>query len=469
MADSENFLDDKLSIGHNVENEQRIISYLMRNPHDVISLTEDYFLHKTTKAIYRGLKVLKEKELKFDHDTLLTLIKENSPVKVEFNQLSELYDSFTSFENIEFAKKELKSDWIKFVQSKKMIYELASKLTDRGYIDPKEIRKNAENLIKMTNEIDDTKGVLTTKELSNIHREDFEKRKSGEKIRTTGISEIDRICIKPLNEGEIYILFGEKGSGKSALAKNIENAIINRGICCISFNPEMPLVSIMDRIICMRGNFTMRDLHSKTYDRRTLARVMKVWEEFESIPNFLYSDQASFDFDYVEREIDRGREIFRKAGVLPSDGYTVIDIDLLSMAKDFGDKTPLEIEKGMDKLHRMTRRTGVSTIGVVQSNENKFRSRILKKPEDLDFHKIGLEDLKGSAAYAERARVVISITRPIFLKQRFFPEMNHIWELEPDLMHLHVLKNNDGGLGYTKLLFEKENFRVLPYIEPAPV
>jgi replicative DNA helicase len=117
MADSENFLDDKLSIGHNVENEQRIISYLMRNPHDVISLTEDYFLHKTTKAIYRGLKVLKEKELKFDHDTLLTLIKENSPVKVEFNQLSELYDSFTSFENIEFAKKELKSDWIKFVQS----------------------------------------------------------------------------------------------------------------------------------------------------------------------------------------------------------------------------------------------------------------------------------------------------------------------------------------------------------------
>jgi replicative DNA helicase len=469
MADSENFLDDKLSIGHNVENEQRIISYLMRNPHDVISLTEDYFLHKTTKAIYRGLKVLKEKELKFDHDTLLTLIKENSPVKVEFNQLSELYDSFTSFENIEFAKKELKSDWIKFVQSKKMIYELASKLTDRGYIDPKEIRKNAENLIKMTNEIDDTKGVLTTKELSNIHREDFEKRKSGEKIRTTGISEIDRICIKPLNEGEIYILFGEKGSGKSALAKNIENAIINRGICCISFNPEMPLVSIMDRIICMRGNFTMRDLHSKTYDRRTLARVMKVWEEFESIPNFLYSDQASFDFDYVEREIDRGREIFRKAGVLPSDGYTVIDIDLLSMAKDFGDKTPLEIEKGMDKLHRMTRRTGVSTIGVVQSNENKFRSRILKKPEDLDFHKIGLEDLKGSAAYAERARVVISITRPIFLKQRFFPEMNHIWELEPDLMHLHVLKNNDGGLGYTKLLFEKENFRVLPYIEPAPI
>jgi replicative DNA helicase len=469
MADSENFLDDKLSIGHNVENEQRIISYLMRNPHDVISLTEDYFLHNTTKAIYRGLKVLKEKELKFDHDTLLTLIKENSPVKVEFNQLTELYDSFTSFENIEFAKKELKSDWIKFVQSKKMIYELASKLTDRGYIDPKEIRKNAENLIKMTNEIDDTKGVLTTKELSNIHREDFEKRKSGEKIRTTGISEIDRICIKPLNEGEIYILFGEKGSGKSALAKNIENAIINRGICCISFNPEMPLVSIMDRIICMRGNFTMRDLHSKTYDRRTLARVMKVWEEFESIPNFLYSDQASFDFDYVEREIDRGREIFRKAGVLPSDGYTVVDIDLLSMAKDFGDKSPLEIEKGMDKLHRMTRRTGVSTIGVVQSNENKFRSRILKKPEDLDFHKIGLEDLKGSAAYAERARVVISITRPIFLKQRFFPEMNHIWELEPDLMHLHVLKNNDGGLGYTKLLFEKENFRVLPYIEPAPI
>lgn len=153
--------------------------------------------------------------------------------------------------------------------------------------------------------------------------------------------------------------------------------------------------------------------------------------------------------------------------MLPSDGYTVVDIDLLSMAKDFGDKTPLEIEKGMDKLHRMTRRTGVSVMGVVQSNENKFRSRILKKPEDLDFHKIGLEDLKGSAAYAERARVVISITRPIFLKQRFFPEMNHIWELEPDLMHLHVLKNNDGGLGYTKLLFEKENFRVLPYVEPT--
>lgn len=439
----------------------------MRFPNDVITIKEHYFLHDITRGLFRAISALKQKELSPDIDTIITHYNDLNPEPIDFATVKKIKDGYDNFDNIAFCKKELKSDYFKFTETSSVMEDLLTATTSRGYLKPEQYTKFADRFRRISYELDDSRGAVNTKELVRLHKEDYVQRGTDLKKRTLGYSDLDNTIVPALGEGQIYIGYADKGSGKSVFVKNIESALINRGTCVLSFNPEMPLISIMDRIVCMRGGFNKRQLFDKNLDPRTVAKIKRVWEEFESLPNYMYSAEPHFTFAYMESEIERCREIFRQLGVLPADGYMVVTVDLLSMAKDFGDKSPGAIENGMDNLHEIVRRLNVPLLGVIQQNENKFRgnNKIIKKPEELDFYRPNLEDIKGGAAYAERARVVFSMYRPLFLKERYFPDQRHIWEMEPDLLHINVVKNNDGNLGYMKMLFQGENFRVLPYQE----
>jgi hypothetical protein len=183
----------------------------------------------------------------------------------------------------------------------------------------------------------------------------------------------------------------------------------------------------------------------------------------------MYLDATTLSIAQLEYEIQSAKNQFRKFKVLPSDEYMVVTLDLASMMTDFGELTPNEIEIAMNKLHRVARKHKVHIIIVIQANENKIRNmKMFKKPEEIDNYYIGLEDVKGGAAYKERSRVVIGLHRPVFMKKKYFPSMKEIWEAEPDIIQVHLLKQNDGDIGFAEMVL-LDNFRIANYIRPNTI
>jgi hypothetical protein len=96
-------------------------------------------------------------------------------------------------------------------------------------------------------------------------------------------------------------------------------------------------------------------------------------------------------------------------------------------------------------------------------NENQLRKKMFSDPQDVDKYRPNLEDIYGSAAYSQRARVVLVLHRPRDIKKRLFPELTDAWENELDIIKCAIAKQSDGDLSVQEFLFDPSCLRVVPY------
>lgn len=455
--------EQKLPPFHNIANEQAILAYLMRNPSRSSEYQVEHFLHPLTKAIFRGIVRLYHQKINFDLDSLVICCKEEGK-KIEYATLRDIYDGYENFDNINFFKVTLENDYLKHHINTNVLEDILTESTQKDFLRFEKIKVFAEDLLLKVSHIGSQVNLLTTEDLMNKHVQLIDLRDKGVTQRSLGFRILDEKCTRPAAPGEVTITFGMKGFGKSAFVKSIENNLINKGVCVVSFNLEMTEESTVDRLLCMRENLDLKAIQQPNMGPRLKARVLDGLRRLAELKNYLYCPEETFNMDMLNAYIYKAKDHFRRAGVLPEDEYMVITIDLLEMMTDFGKKTPEDITEAMDKLHRIVKRHKVHVIGVVQANENKLRAggKMFKNPEELNYYKLGLSDIYGGSAYAARARVVISLHRPVFMKRQFFPEQEEIWKLEPDVLNVHVIKQNDGDLAFMQLLYG-DNFRITAY------
>jgi hypothetical protein len=100
---------------------------------------------------------------------------------------------------------------------------------------------------------------------------------------------------------------------------------------------------------------------------------------------------------------------------------------------------------------------------LLQGNENKLRmGKIFKKAEELDYYRIGVEDIEGGASFAAKARLVLSLNRPVQMKKQLFPQRMEEWNMEDDLLNISGVKQNDAPLFFTQFSFG-DNMRIYPH------
>ena len=449
----------------NVENEHKVLAYCMRNLGEISLIEKTHFLHPINQALASALNSLNEKHLEFTKEDLLTFAREVNP-SINIELIKQIHDKFESFPNIERAKEVLINDYYKTKVSKKIIEDLLTETTKKDYVPSEKFREIGLELLNSPIAIRDTDILLPTSEIAKRHQAIIQERILGKKDHSVGIRLLDALITKPGAAQEISYILGLKGSGKTALILNMINNLINRNVCVLFVSLDMSMESIIDRWICIRENLSIKELVRKDMNPEIQEKVKLAQERLSKLDNFLLVNRRSLDLNLLEVLIVRAREMFRKRGCLPDDGYFVLAIDHTSLLDDFeGDELKL-VNKAVRKLHVMTGEHNIHTIGLIQANENKFRTgRVFKKPEDLDNYRFGLEDIYGSGAYANSGRVVMSINRPLHLKKMFFlgEEYKEMFESEIDYLHLNIVKQNDGPLGSLKLLFD-DNFRIVPYV-----
>lgn len=452
---------------YNIQNELLITSYYLNNFNSISLFEYEYFQDEKLKGLVKTVQLIKENAdiSSFDLDLLGIEIEKTKELDITYKELKEIKESYSDFNNIDYYLSILKSDYQKQIVSKKLLQTLIGKVNSAGVIKTEDILQDLRDIEKSLS-IDEEEIFYSGKELADRYIETLKRRIDKDKYgKSIGFKALDKKLTRPAAAKEITIIAALRGVGKSIFRQNLENNLINKGIPVLTFSLEMSEESTMDRFISMKTNINMLDLN-KTPEQVIISPKVKLeCDNLRKRDNYLFTDRADFSFAKIDKAIYKAKNYFREKGLFKDEEeYMVITIDVLNMVSDFGDQEPARILKAMDALHNLVKKHGVHCIGIVQINESKLRgSKIWKEPDDLDVYRPNLEDIYGGSGYAQRARVVGILHRPRFLKERFFPDMGHIWEVEPDILQFHCAKQNDGELFLQEFIFDSERMRVIPY------
>ena len=380
--------------------------------------------------------------------------------------IKDIHDKFTDFENLEFVRETLRNDYLKWYIRHKLTEDILVETLKPGTTPLKVFRDFAEEILFGVNTIEAEHLLLTGEDLADSHRKVIDDRDKGIIQRSLGFKVLnDFLKGHAALPEEITFIAGMKGFGKSLLLKAIESILIDEGVCVLSVNLEMSKASNTDRLICIRHGIPLEDLHKKDMGPRLRGAIDQALDEISRIPNYRYCPSEQMDVTQLDQLIAEAKRDFKRAGVLPEDGYMIVMLDSADMLEGFLD--PRQIKAQSLKLLASIRKNKVHLCGLVQMNENMMRGggKLFKTPEDLEHLRFTFKDIDGGAHYAARARLVLTINRPLHLKKMFFPEMSDRWAFEDDILNLVVAKANDADIsGNLPLLFNGAAMRITEFV-----
>ena len=253
----------------------------------------------------------------------------------------------------------------------------------------------------------------------------------------TGYSYLDYVT-DGLRPGELLLVGGESGAGKSMLLMNIalqiwlqKNTIETKdnfspGCSVLYFSLEMPFKPCRNRVLGRLSGNPTKAIRKAKLNEMEMDKMKKVLRFATHYPH---------QFEIVD--IPRGATmehlelLYEEAKILYDPKIIVIDYLGLMDYEGGGEMEDwLKLGKIAEKIHEFARVHNVIVLSAVQLNRTKGN-----KDED----KIGLHRIGRSALIMQNANIALQIESRI-------NEKSH-----PDMFY-HVIKNRDGQLGKGRLI-----------------
>lgn len=452
---------------YNIQNESFIVSYYFNNFDSIKEFPFEKFQDQKLKETVKTLKLLKDEGLKFNLETVNSFIARNNGVKVSYQELVTLKDSYSDFSNIDHHLQKLESDFSKQVVGTGLIKTLVSKVNSGDEINADELENDLEQILFTLKNSKKKKSILkTSDDLADDYEKLIEERQNPAMRKSVGFKVLDDKLVRPGGAKEIMIIAALRSMGKTTFKQNMINNLVKKGIPVVNFDLEMSQESSIDRHVTMTSGVSMMDLNKPITQQEHFDRIKMAMQDLRNRKNFIYTDKAGLSFKDINEELHNAKEIFRSKGVLKGDDeYVMFFIDVLNMVTDFQEQDAITILQSLDKLNIIVKDHKSHCVGIVQINETKFRTGKIWKIEDIDSYRPDLEDIYGGSGYGQRARTVAILNRSKFLKEKKFPEMKAIWDADEDVMDFHVVKQSDGGVFLQKFIFSGETMRVYPKLE----
>lgn len=276
----------------------------------------------------------------------------------------------------------------------------------------------------------------------------------------TGLADLER-RLGGLRAGELIILAGRPGMGKTTCAKTVALEAARAGHTVVIFSLEMPRKAIGQWLLAdMTGISADRqrrgDLMPNDFDRLLSAR-----QGLAELP-LIIDDTPGLTIPAIRA---RARRIKRRRGL----GLLVVDhLGLVSASRRAQDngETAATTETS-NALKRLSKELDVPVVALCQLNR-AVESRDTKRP--------GLSDLRQSGAIEQDADIVLMVYRPEYYLQREQPERRPAeaddkfatrmadWEARlkeaKGICELIVAKNRSGPQGIVKVHFNPDRSRV---------
>lgn len=221
--------------------------------------------------------------------------------------------------------------------------------------------------------------------------ETLEKRSEGHtQANSTGFHELDRALCGGLRNGNLVVIAGRPGMGKTTLAVNIAKAFAKNEIPASVFSMEMSEQELTDRLIAQVGAVPMSAVLAGDMAGDNGDRIMGAVSRLMNLP-IIIDDQGGLSlFDVA----NKARSIKRKHGL------GLIVVDYLQLMVGDGDNRNDQISAISRGLKALAKELNVPVIALSQLSR-KCEERTNKRPIP--------SDLRESGAIEQDADVILFV------------------------------------------------------------
>lgn len=246
---------------------------------------------------------------------------------------------------------------------------------------------------------------------------------------STGIADLDS-CISGLINGDLIILAGRPGMGKSAVAGNIAATVAANGIPTLIFSLEMPAESVMTRIVARYSSINSRNLRSGRIADDQWSKAVGVVDDVSKWPLFI-DDKPNITPTEIRA---KARQMKKEKGL----GLLIVDYIQLIQVQGRHDTREQAVAEISRTLKAIARELDIPVIGLSQLNR-QVDSRPEKRPL--------LSDLRESGAIEQDADIIIFIYRDeVYNKNEDNPKRG--------FAEFDVAKHRNGETGHFTVIFD---------------
>ncbi len=421
-------------------------------------ITEENFPHKQARNIFSSISTLhKSKETV----NLLSLLREGNKLDDDIDNalLTRIMEMEVDQSSLDNATILLKKESVKYKVSKK-VDSMYKELSNLGPIDDDKLQNiiwEAQQLIINSGEKTELK---TSSQCLDSYLEDMDRRKRGD-YYSFGDMFLDDMLTRKAAGGQIILISAATGMGKSVYALNLINGMVNLNIPCLYISLEMDDISTYDRWLAMRTKIPIKEWYVKENIDALKSKVEKERKLLEGKP-FRFVDNPNLTLTKIQSLVREFKTYYKT-------DYVCVYVDLITQVKDFidlengGGNLANTIEQSVNKLNAIAKEENVCFVCVAQMKRTIDDIKITKV-EDTDKLKPTLGGIKNSGALAERARAVLGVFRARPYIEKYLPDDPKL-EYIQDIMEINILKQNQGGIGHGKYLFDASIMTALPFVE----
>lgn len=289
--------------------------------------------------------------------------------------------------------------------------------------------------------------------------------KNGRVDFPTGIRELDE-RLGGLNAGEVTVIGGWTGMGKTLAAQQIGKGCASQGIGVAYFSLEMADVPMATRLACDlaydRSAASFAGLTTNITIDRALKGMLKPdeWEKFWEAQAVVEQWPLAFDTRpnlttaQIQAATIRLHREWRRRGIKP--GPVIVDhVGKVKPSQDRRGNVTSETKDVSNDLQAMAKRLGVPVVVLSQLNRTVEQSGAKDKRPNLS-------SIKDSGAIVEDARQVILLYRPeYYFREPFEHESmeakaERLAELEKVRNHYYwIVEKNSNGPRFQTLTYCK--------------
>jgi replicative DNA helicase len=278
-----------------------------------------------------------------------------------------------------------KNIWYKFIQRKavkssQILYNLTLQNTD----DIVEVLHHHEKIIQELKDIAPSKIVKTEDILTNT----VEALKEGSNLIPFGIEQLDNAA-GGMTRGEITVVGGRPGHGKTTMVINIVKRLLEQGKKVMLFNREMTNVEMMKKILVMEfQEFSYEKIRKASNIDKEITEINLKKEELgEKYKNLIMLDDCKTLADAM-------KEISKEKPDVVLDDY----IQLIRTDNSKNKDRRFEIEDIMLDYKWICKKIKCSAILVSQLNR-EIERRLDPRPKLSDFAESGVIEQTAEAAF----------------------------------------------------------------------
>lgn len=429
-----------------------------------------FFLSEVGRDLFLTMVELRDKGLSFS-DSNLTKYGNSKNNDIGERLLNSLDDIDIRENEVKQYEHELREAYVRDQLEDDFVKEMIKISSAKDRFSVAEVRKTMNRVSSLLGMLEDEedKKIYTSEETYEAYEKILESRTSNTEQYSSGDRQLNSVLFKSaLLPGEISIVFGHPGSGKSTLVNNLSAKREGLKMPTIHVATEMSFESIMDTRVGIRTGIVRPDLiHLDGDDGRyetSFHAVEKLRKRARRNKNYRHIDADAISLGELE---ELNYSLKEEMGISRK-GYLLLIVDLLTMTSDFSKTSGQrsnDYEDAMNELLRFAKRAGIHIMGVVQARRNDKKS--FNNIDELDYFRPTLEQLKNSSALEERARVVIGIYRKKHFAKKYFPEDPEL-DIMDDILEAQILKQNSGDIGMIlKYFFDPDTSKLSDFSEDS--